>query len=236
MDLAEGYMTNPFESLASLNVAEVTQRAKAKIEEIVASRTSTETGLTVYSREMLVSFIRSIKPDAIEEEKTLLQNISFTGADLRGLDFSLLHFENVHFADAKLSRKEVETLLPHARQKKVFLRGMNVQGADFSARLLNRKDIGIVKLVRVNFENLDLRETNFKNANLGQADFDGANLQGTNFEGALLKGAWLRNCNLVNTDMIGVDLTEAQLENSDLRGADLRNANITDANFTGVKL
>ena len=224
--------------LASLNYEKISERANTMLEEIAAQRTKETPALTYYTRDALFALIHAEERHFLEDKdyKIPLHNVCFSGSDLRGINFSLFSFNSVYFSGARIGRKELESLIPHAQQKTVSLRGINSQGADFSGKILNRSDIGIVKLTRIFLEGLDLRDANFKNANLDYIDLDGANLTGANFEGSSLKKALLRNCILINADMLGVNLTEAQLEGSDLRGADLRNANITDANFTGVKL
>lgn len=176
--------------------------------------------------------------EPIKDEEVLipLEDADFSNADLQGLDFSRFALKNVNFKGAKFDRKSLESLAQAAREGEVSLNGINLEGQDLSAKVVNRRDIGIVSLARVSLEGLDLRNANFKGANLANIDLDHTNLMGANFEGANLSRALMRNACLINADMMGVKLTEAKLNGSDLRGADLRRANINDADLTGIKL
>ncbi len=105
----------------------------------------------------------------------------------------------------------------------------------------------------VNFEGLDLSQSDFAGAHFGRANMRGATLEGVNLEGsdlanASLQGAVFGEANLQDAmfedaDLQGASLRyvnarrcffeNANLEQADFHGADLREADFAGANFRG---
>jgi hypothetical protein len=90
---------------------------------------------------------------------------------------------------------------------------------------------------QVEYERLDLSETNLTQAILSGADLSGADLSGAIFYEADLTGADLSHqadlyeANLSGADLSGADLSGANFYGADLTQADLTQADLTDANL-----
>lgn len=113
-----------------------------------------------------------------------------------------------------------------------------------------------LSLLRCDFTQSDLTNTNFSSSNLSESLFDAARLRSSNFSGCRLhrisarmadfEDANLEGVNLQQSDLSSsvffssklneADLTDAQLQNSDLRRAQLQNANLSHANLKGADL
>tara|TARA_B100000686_G_scaffold182360_1_gene189379 strand:- start:1014 stop:2444 length:1431 start_codon:yes stop_codon:yes gene_type:complete len=122
---------------------------------------------------------------------------NFTGANLKGLDFSV----------------KAGSLLPKLHLFSIF-------GNNEGKNIWESLTVG--PLHTINLAGADLSQTNFSQQWLGYANLSGANMSGANFS-----GTHLGNANLSNATLTGTDLSNAKLDGSTkLDGADLSTANL----------
>lgn len=134
----------------------------------------------------------------ILKERECLQNGTFVGADLSGIQMqnalvAMSNFERVRFCGGDLS---------HA-----YLGRCNLIQADFSATTMTYANLREAQMNKANFGGAILHEAHFADSTLWSADFSGASLQQANFWGANLKAAKLRDA-----DLSGATLTNAQFD------------------------
>jgi uncharacterized protein YjbI with pentapeptide repeats len=107
------------------------------------------------------------------------------------------------------------------KQTLIDLRGRDLNGAVFTAVLLNKAD----------FSGAQLAGASFSGAQLQGASLDDAQLQGASLLSAQLQGAWLTGAQLQ-----GASLIEAQLQGASLTGAQLQGASLIEAQLQGASL
>jgi uncharacterized protein YjbI with pentapeptide repeats len=132
-----------------------------------------------------------------------LHRIDFSGADLRGADFSKvrniseMNFENADLRGAKFSRDSQPSTLEPLTSPIVnaHFDGADLRGADFTNAVMMHSRFRNAKLDSdTNFSGAHLQSINFENANLQGVDFSkaralresrfvGADVSGTNFSG-----------------------------------------------------
>lgn len=105
-------------------------------------------------------------------ENAQLENVNFSGRNLKGAHMINTNLKNANFSGANLADANLE--------------GADATGANFSGA--NLKD---TVLINVKFTNANLTGANLKNANLEGADLTGARISGANFKGAVLQDATL---------------------------------------------
>lgn len=165
-----------------------------------------------------------------------------TGADLRGLEFSIFDFSKIILNEVNFSGEKM---------RKLDLSNSQLCGACFRDTNLKFSNLENSKLSYANLENADLRDANLKGAELKGTNLRGANLEGNdlshtciegvNLQKANLKGAYLRNVDLRKTclscaDLRNADLKNVLLEDTNLYKADLRSANLESADFRGANI
>ena len=134
-----------------------------------------------------------------------ISQLSRTGRDLRGRDFSDAHIGRLLLASAELRGANLDRLTAsEADLRMARLDGAGLAGTQFSGANLEgasfRNDVG--------------PDASFVKANLNRAVFDGASFPGASFQGA----------KLIDTTFSGARLTGADLSGSDLRGATFKDA------------
>ncbi len=157
-----------------------------------------------------------------------LSGIDFSGASMRGTDFTQVNsFNGVKFI------------------------GTNLSGAKFAPQGLAGADLTNALLVGAHLSGVDLRRA----ASISGITLDEAlGLNGADLSGIVLNGASLRLINLSGTKLYGAQLNHANLESANLSGAFLskppsgagtaaslsgafmRNVNLSQAQLTGANL
>ena len=166
----------------------------------------------------------------------------FTGADLRGADFSLPEFNKRHGTG-----KFLHGLVQGRRRSNDTTRfGLDFHGANLSGARLNQTNLNFAYLSgailkSAKLTQADLRFTNFFEADLTEAtlveaDLRSANLCSANMHKANLGEANLRGSILVQAKMDEAILTWADLRKARLDQADLTKADFSHANLTGCLL
>ncbi|GEM_PF-5358862 len=99
----------------------------------------------------------------------------------------------------------------------------------------------IIRSIKFDLKNTDLRDANLSGANFQKADFyeadlrdanlSGANFQDTNLQKAKLQGVNFKDANLVGAKLNSADLSFANFENTNLKETNLQEANVYEVNF-----
>lgn len=200
-------------------------------------------------------FFSSIKAiREIDEElfSDLLVDNNFSGADLRGVDFTStegLNLDSANFIAADLR----ETLFSGISLQSVPFNKAELQKADFSRANLAKADFSEARLDEADLQRAILEKAVLEKAVLNGANLCGANLTEVKARGIKLKNAILTNAILTKSDFsssktdfekakaVRVDLkyanlNAAKLERIDLEFADLRSSNLKDAKLCGANL
>ena len=123
------------------------------------------------------------------------------------------------------------TEMPKINFKYQYLNGLNfeylnLKNSDFKGAIFDT-----AKITNVNFTN-----TNLSNSNLVDKDLTGTILIDANLTNANLTNVDLSGKDLTGTILRGVDLTNANITNVSLSGKDLTNANLTNVDLSGKDL
>lgn len=108
----------------------------------------------------------------------------------------------------------------------IYLRNIDLSGADLSRANLSGADLS----------HANLSGANFGGTNLSGARLNKANLSGADLSHANLSEAWLNSANLSNTSLTGTQFQEAKIWGSDLSGATFRGTVLSGARLDGVNL
>jgi len=120
---------------------------------------------------------------------------------------------------AKMAREEIVAMLRHSVWE--FNEWRRKNG--------NYLDLSMADLRGLNLEGVD-----FSYADLGRASFDRANLSGANFTGAYLRGAIFDYADLSGANFTGANLELASLKDADISDAIFSGANLRGADLTFV--
>ncbi|MBX7141219.1 MAG: pentapeptide repeat-containing protein [Chitinophagales bacterium] len=140
---------------------------------------------------------------------------SFSGADLRKMDFSGVNFDGADLKGADL--------------KDADLNGASLIGAD-----LRDANLWGVKLNKAKLTKADARRADLRWAQLNEAWMDTANLDGADLSNAQLRKANLRKAKFRTAKLNGALLNEANMEGGDIVDASLQKANLTKTNLTNA--
>src|SRR5574344_1367682 len=112
-------------------------------------------------------------------EEAVRQNISLSGADLRGADIRFAYLEGVNLIRANLSRAD--------------LRGTNLSCADLRGTNLRDANLASANLRDANLRNANIRNADLTHAYFGNTDFRDADLRDADLKDTKLKCAYLDN-------------------------------------------
>ena len=127
------------------------------------------------------------------------------------------------FVESILNEKKFEKLWMElkANLSGSYLRGIDLQDAQFQrARLQNAQ-----------FQGALLQNAQFQGARLTNTQFQRARLQNAQFQGALLQNAQFQGVQLQNAQFQGALLTNAQFQKAQLRNAQFQRARLQNAKF-----
>ena len=113
----------------------------------------------------------------------------------------------------------------------IELKDQDLQGLNFEYMNLANSDFR-----RANFDTANISNVNFTQANLSYTDLSGKDLTGTILTGAYLNNSNLRDVDLSGKDLTGTVLTGANLTNSKLRDVDLSGKDLSGIRLGGVDL
>lgn len=114
-------------------------------------------------------------------------------------------------------------------------------GVDVSSAFLQGIHLRRANLLRANFSEADLRNSDLSDCNFTLADLSSANFRGARLDRAILSQTDLRNADLNGSSLVGADLSGAVLDDVDLRSTDLANIHwnqlksIARANIAAVR-
>lgn len=117
-----------------------------------------------------------------------------------------------------------------------YLRGANLDEANFVNAYLEKVNLESAQLHEANFQAAYLKGANFKHSILQRANLNGALLICAHFEWALLIGADLEKAHLIMANLENAFLIQANLREADLEKANLRETSFLEANLTGANL
>ena len=166
-----------------------------------------------------------------------LRRIDWSGAHLRGSNFTYAILEGATLARADLQGADLEFA---KLQGASFVRAM-LHHADFEFAKLQGADLDSDDLQGLDLEYTDLQGANLNFANLQGADLELASLQGvsavgTHFQGAFLMGAQFQGAYLGDTEFEGAFLWHAELQGAELRDAEIEGAYLDSAQLQGADL
>jgi Pentapeptide repeats (8 copies) len=119
--------------------------------------------------------------------------------------------------------------------------GVPLVGVDLSSAFLQGVQLPRARLLRANFTDADVRNSNLESADLSYASLNGANFRRSNLQRASLVSANLSNGDYCGARFGAADLSQAVLDSADLGNADLRAikwqqiTSVKQANLAGVK-
>jgi hypothetical protein len=108
--------------------------------------------------------------------------------------------------------------------------GVPLVGVDVAKAFLQGVQLPSARLLRADFSDADVRNSNFNSADLSYASLNGAN-----FRNSDLQRAWLVSADLSNGDFCGARFTGADLSDITLDGADLGNADLSGIRWQKIK-
>jgi uncharacterized protein YjbI with pentapeptide repeats len=94
------------------------------------------------------------------------------------------------------------------------------------------KSFAKANLKKVVLRDVHIEKADFEETNLAMADLSGSHLFDARMRGAELIGVNLSNCDLTHCDLGGSDLTRAKLSGARLWNATLTNANLTESDLS----
>ena len=157
--------------------------------------------------------------DAAEKtpDLKLLREKGAAGADLKGIDFSMLDLSGVDFSGALLNEAS--------------FRGAKLKGADFTAAMMHATDLTGADLESATLDGVDLCSCKVQGA-----IWRGARLNGTNCSGLDLQGSDFSESSGEKTDFGGANLTGATFSKAIYKLALFVKATMTRADFTQASL
>ena len=137
-----------------------------------------------------------------------------------------------HLDRPNLARRK----LRFARFESVYLRGVDLRGAELQGANLARAELQEASLAGAELQGADLAGAKLQGANLARAELQEASLAGAELQGASLVGAELQGANLARAELQGANLARAELQGADLAGAKLQGASLAGAGLQGANL
>lgn len=113
-----------------------------------------------------------------------------------------------------LGRRETALGDPRLNLSYVYLREVNLPGANLQEVDLSESNLG-----RANLTNADLQKASFLGSDLQKAHLDHADLRGADFSNAIMYGSKLVSADLGGAKLCGANLEGAFLDSANLRGA-----------------
>jgi uncharacterized protein YjbI with pentapeptide repeats len=101
---------------------------------------------------------------------------------------------------------------------------------------ISAKTRELLELVRKNFSNLDLRDSDLKQVKVHEGRFNHSTLKGADFSGSDLTNSSFRHSALNNVRFDGANLSGVKLFMSDLRGASFGGCILANTDFSGSDL
>jgi uncharacterized protein YjbI with pentapeptide repeats len=193
--------------------------------------------------------------------KSKLDFLDFSGADLTGASFYETTMPNANFQGANCTRASfIYTKMHNAKFQgatisKSNFGGADLTGADFSGLKMTDVSFEEANLTKANFSNTKIiidsstefiqanfTDANFSGANfIGYADFTGGIFKNTNFKNAIINGSFKAAVDR-NRDPEGkssffenVDFTNANLEKIYFNADKDKQITLNNVNFTGTK-
>ncbi len=151
-----------------------------------------------------------------------LCDADFSGADLRGADFTKTALRSARMRGCRI--------------EEAIFRDADLIGIDLSETAGGEAAFEGALLEDANFARAALRFANFRAALLESADFEGADLWGARLDGAEASYAVFRNAHLQEAGLAGTDLTGADLQRAALRKASFKGSRLKGANLQGADL
>jgi hypothetical protein len=108
--------------------------------------------------------------------------------------------------------------------------GVPLVGVDVSKAFLQAVQLPSARLLRADFSDADVRNSNFNSADLSYASLNGAN-----FRNSVLQRASLLSANLTDADFCGAKFNGADLSDATLDAADLGNADLGGIRWQTIK-
>ena len=108
--------------------------------------------------------------------------------------------------------------------------GVPLVGVDVSKAFLQGVQLPGARLLRGDFSDADVRNSNFTAADLSYASLNGANFRNSDLQRASLVAA-----NLADADFCGANFANADLTDTSLDSADLGNANLSGVNWQKIR-
>jgi len=143
-----------------------------------------------------------------DERQAILDEMSASDtlqyADLSGMVFNNLRFDNMNLAHANLSRIQA---------KQCSFINTNLSDANLEQSIFIQ-----VNMTRSDCQGVNLERATLTNANLTGCDLMYSNLWGINAQGVILRNARLRHSRMWGADIRGCDLTGADYDDETLSG------------------
>ncbi|WP_201393746.1 pentapeptide repeat-containing protein [Ktedonobacter sp. SOSP1-85] len=167
----------------------------------------------------VLSFLREAKLVTAQQGESV---VSFSGADMRGIDLKGGCAYEIDLSGANLSQAD----LSGANLSQAGLSQANLSQADLSRADLSGADLSRADLSEANLSEANLNEANLNRASLIEANFSFANFSFANFSFANFSFANLSEADLSRADLSRADLSRAlRLSEANLSGVDLSEAN-----------
>lgn len=167
-----------------------------------------------------------------ELSDSVLVNVDFAGADLRGANFSKAKLNRSNLSNAMLQG----SILRNAEAMNADFSGANLDGADLMLSILTQSKFIRSRGWEAKLSGARLQKTNFEGAFFSHAKFAFTNLIGASFKDASLQLVDLSHVVAAGCNFEGVDLLSANLERAVLNASNFSNANFMNANLREVWL
>ena len=119
--------------------------------------------------------------------------------------------------------------------------GVSLVGVDVSKAFLQGVQLPRARLLRADFSDADVRNSNFSSADFAYASLNGANFRNSDLQRASFVSANLTDADFCGARFNGADLSDTSLDDADLGNADLSGikwqkiTSIKKTNLAGVK-
>ncbi|MBA8666984.1 pentapeptide repeat-containing protein [Holosporaceae bacterium 'Namur'] len=157
---------------------------------------------------------------------TDIRGIDIKGLDLIDLNLYNIDFTGVSFEQVKLDRKNIISLQDQLKNKKVNLRGADLQGVDLSGGYIVDNELGFNSYCYFDLEDMDFNEVNLQYANLSGAKLNRSNFEGANLNNAKIVATYARYTNMKRASMVGAILKYSDFYHSNFDFANLSNARV----------
>lgn len=230
-NLNESRRENPEDTLSDANVALIAGLSEAYKPFRHAGQDSSAADSLSPERGRLLLVLAKAKIDSSAFAK-IKRGVSFSGADLGGMDLRNADLSGVDLRKANLKNAD----LRGANLKGADLRKANLWGANLSRATLARANLKRAGLQWSELNGADLRTANFNGANLTSAQLIKTNLRQATFQWAHLAGIILNESDFTRGDLFGANLSKANLTGVNLTGARLRRTDLSEAILLKVQL